>query len=118
MNLGGNKHFATKLQRNRYVISSTWNKRQFIERNNCTYNQYYKNKTNDLVGQQQSEVMDFYIPIGAILVELQDCPNNLTGIGSNNVHLLAAPKSITLKLSGTIYSTNMYSALFGKVVKL
>ena len=55
--------------------------------NGSMYNLYNKNKTNDLVGQQQSEVMDFYIPIGAVLLQLQDCPNNLAGIESNNIHV-------------------------------
>ncbi|MGA9155012.1 MAG: hypothetical protein WBZ36_30885 [Candidatus Nitrosopolaris sp.] len=61
------------------------------------YNLYNKNKTDDL-GEKSEEGVDFYIPIGAILVELQDCPNNMSGIESNNVHLLAPPKPITLKL--------------------
>ena len=54
------------------------------------YNQYYKNRTNNLVGQQQSEAVDFYIPIGAILVELQDRPNNLERIESNNIHIIGS----------------------------
>jgi hypothetical protein len=51
------------------------------------YNLYIKNRTDDLGGKSE-EVMDFYIPIGVILVELQDCPNNLAGIGSNNIHVI------------------------------
>jgi hypothetical protein len=51
------------------------------------YNQYNKNKTDDLGGQKSEEVGDFYIPIGAILVEL-DCPNNLARIESNNSHII------------------------------
>jgi hypothetical protein len=39
-------------------------------------NQYNKNRKSD-------EGVDFYLPIGAILVELQDCTNKLTGIESN-----------------------------------
>jgi hypothetical protein len=35
---------ATKLQRNCYLIASTWNKRQFIDCNSGMYNQYIKNK--------------------------------------------------------------------------
>jgi hypothetical protein len=89
-----------------------------VKRNSSMYNQYTKNRTDDLGEQMSEEGVDFYIPIGALLVELQDCPNNLTGIESNNVHLLAPPKPITLKLNGTIYSTNMYSTFFGKVVEL
>jgi hypothetical protein len=44
------------------------------------HNQYTKNRTDDLGEQMSEEGVDFYIPIGALLVELQDCPNNLTGI--------------------------------------
>lgn len=47
------------------------------------YNQYIKNKTDDLGRQRFEQRVDFYLPIGAILIELQDCPNNLTGIESN-----------------------------------
>jgi hypothetical protein len=43
------------------------------------YNLYNKNKIDGLGGKG----VDFYLPIGAILVELQDCSNKLTGIGSN-----------------------------------
>jgi hypothetical protein len=53
------------------------------------YNLYNKNKTDDLVGKSE-EGIDFYIPIGAILVELQDCPNNLAGIESNNIHVIGS----------------------------
>jgi hypothetical protein len=49
------------------------------------YNLYNKNKTNDLVGREGT---NFYIPIDAVLVELQDCPNKLAGIGSNNIHVI------------------------------
>jgi hypothetical protein len=64
------------------------------------YNLYNKNRTDDLVGQQQSEVMDFYIPIGAILIEL-DCPNNVTEIESNNGHIIG-PDSRTAITTGTM----------------
>ena len=48
--------------------------------NGSMYNRYNKNKTDDFGGQQKSEEgMDFYIPIGAILVDL-DCPKNIVGI--------------------------------------
>jgi hypothetical protein len=48
--------------------------------NGSMYNRYNKNKTDDLGGQQKSEEgTDFYIPIGAILVDL-DCPKNIVGI--------------------------------------
>lgn len=56
--------------------------------NGSMYNLYNKNKTDDLGGRKPEEGMDFYIPIGALLVELQDCPNNLTGIESNNSHII------------------------------
>jgi len=51
------------------------------------YNLYNKNKTDDIVGKS-GEGIDFYIPIGAILVELQDCPNNLARIESNKSHII------------------------------
>ena len=54
---------------------------------NGMYSQYYKNRTDDLGGKSE-EGMDFYIPIGAILVELQDCPNKVAGIRSNNIHFI------------------------------
>jgi hypothetical protein len=41
-----------------------------------------KNETDGLGGKCNYGI-DFYLPIGAILVELQDCPNKLTGIKSN-----------------------------------
>jgi hypothetical protein len=47
--------------------------------NGGMYNLYNKNRTDDLGGKSE-EGVDFYIPIGTILVELQDCPNNLKGI--------------------------------------
>jgi hypothetical protein len=46
------------------------------------YNLYNENKTDDL-GGKSNEGVDFYLPIGAILVELQDCSNKLSGIESN-----------------------------------
>jgi hypothetical protein len=46
------------------------------------YNPYSKNKTDGLGGKSDEDV-DFYVPIGAILVELQDCSNKLKGIESN-----------------------------------
>jgi hypothetical protein len=46
------------------------------------YNLYNKNRTDGL-GGKSDEGVDFYLPIGAILVELQDCSNKLTGIESN-----------------------------------
>lgn len=73
--------------------------------NGSTYNLYNKNKIDDLEGQKSDEGIDFYIPIGAILIELPDYPNNMSRIESKNVHLLSPPKPITLKLSGTIDST-------------
>jgi hypothetical protein len=51
------------------------------------YNLYDKNKTNDLVGREGT---NFYIPIDAVLVELQDCPNKLAGIGSNNIRVIGS----------------------------
>jgi hypothetical protein len=51
------------------------------------YNGYNKNKTNDLVGREGT---NFYIPIDAVLVELQDCPNKLAGIGSNNIRVIGS----------------------------
>jgi hypothetical protein len=49
-------------------------------------NLYNKNRTDDLGGKSE-EAVDFYTPIGVILVELRDCPNNLAGIESNNIHV-------------------------------
>jgi hypothetical protein len=46
------------------------------------YNLYIKNRTDDLGRQKSKEDVDFYLPIGAILIELQDC-SNITGIESN-----------------------------------
>lgn len=38
------------------------------------YNKYKKNRTDDIAGQQKFEYgADFYIPIGAILVNLDCC---------------------------------------------
>ena len=42
------------------------------------YNLYNKNKTDDLGGQEGT---NFYIPICAVLVGHQDCPNKLAEIG-------------------------------------
>jgi hypothetical protein len=67
------------------------------------YNLYNKNKTDDLKVQQRSEEgVDFYVPIGAILVELQDCPNNLAGIGSNNIHVIGFDSCIQQSQKGTM----------------
>jgi hypothetical protein len=49
------------------------------------YNLYNKNRTDDLGRQKFEQGVDFYLPIGAILVELQDCSNKLTGIESNTI---------------------------------
>jgi hypothetical protein len=46
------------------------------------YNLYNKNRTDGL-GEKSKEGVEFYLPIGAILVELQDCPDNRAGIESN-----------------------------------
>ena len=46
------------------------------------YNLYNKNRTDDLGSQKSKEGVDFYLPIGAILVELQDC-SNITGLESD-----------------------------------
>jgi hypothetical protein len=54
------------------------------------YNLYNKNKTDDLGERKPEEGIDFYIPIGSLLVELQDCPNNLAGIESNNIHVIGS----------------------------
>jgi hypothetical protein len=53
------------------------------------YNLYNKNKTDDLVGREGT---NFYIPIDAVLVELQDCPNKLAGIGSNNIRVIGSDR--------------------------
>lgn len=43
------------------------------------YNQ--KNKTNGpRTGPEFKKEMDFYVPVGAILVELKDCSDEATGI--------------------------------------
>ncbi len=39
------------------------------------YNQYNKNNDDLLTWSKFRQEMNYYIPIGAILVELQDCPN-------------------------------------------
>jgi hypothetical protein len=49
------------------------------------YNLYNKKETDNLGGKSE-EGVDFYIPIGALLVELQDCPNNLAG--SDDIHVI------------------------------
>jgi len=52
------------------------------------YNLYNnKNRTDDLGGQKLEDGIDFYIPVGAILVELQNCPNNLARIESDNIYV-------------------------------
>jgi hypothetical protein len=55
------------------------------------YNLYNKNETDGLRGKS-NEGVDFYLPIGAILVELQDCSNNITGIESDaTIPTIATP---------------------------
>jgi len=53
------------------------------------YNLYNKNRTDDL-GGKSDEGVDSYLPIGAILVELQDCSNKLTGIESNSCRIIGS----------------------------
>jgi hypothetical protein len=40
------------------------------------------------LGGKSEEAVDLYIPIGAVLLQLQDCPKNLAGIESNNMHVI------------------------------
>jgi hypothetical protein len=69
--------------------------------NGGMYNLYNKNRTDDLGGKSE-EGVDFYIPIGAILVELQDCSNKLTGIESNNSHIIGPDSCNTSITIGTM----------------
>jgi hypothetical protein len=78
--------------------------------NGSMYNQYYKNKTDDLVRQKFEQGVDFYIPIGAILVELQDCPNNLAGIESNNIHVIGSDSNNRI----SVYAIEVLTASDGE----
>jgi hypothetical protein len=51
------------MQRNRYVISSTRNKSQWMECNGGSYNQYNKNKMDGLQTRPKFEQgLQFYVP--------------------------------------------------------
>jgi len=65
------------------------------------YNLYNKNKTDNLGGKSE-EGVDFYIPIGALLVELQDCLNDLTGRESDNSHVIGPDSCYTSITTGTM----------------
>ena len=70
-------------------------------------NLHNKNRTDSDLGGKSEEADDFYIPIGAILVEL-DCPNNLAGIELLMIAVLFDPIPTTESVHAIEVITRRY----------